>query len=447
MVLEHPVQLFAFMVYVVLLTVLFRQPAVTFLGSVFVLFLFTNLKKEYLIGTGVFTYAIAIFLHAFGLDLREQLFWFSVCLFIMPAILTIVHVLSGVEHHTDLQKSSSPFLSIDFWGSDAALQVFSLAVALQEAAPESEEIALPAQQTAPVVPTMEAPKGLTMAEASATSSAIPLFFPANQQQPAPLALPITPPQNLPKQPTTLDLTTQQNTTKPRFYEPKPRPPLSRRFVMTSMVIFLGANLLIFLSREAIVSFATSLFTGKPSSSAAMPSPESSPNPSLPSLSKDNLLSLQKDFENISFRPEDITPIFVVADTPQLQVSRTPQPDATSVGQLILPTSTPANVIPTTSAPALPVDQGKKLNVALENGSGISGEATKLESRMEANNFYVVSIDDGKSTVSTIVYYKSGQKAYADRAVRALESSYTVTTQETLPNSYFADLRILVGKPK
>lgn len=122
----------------------------------------------------------------------------------------------------------------------------------------------------------------------------------------------------------------------------------------------------------------------------------------------------------------------------INVTESPTPVATAT-----PTATP------TASPSAKVDVSK-FDVAIYNGSGIAGEASKVKTLLEDAGFSVTSTGNA----STYDYTKTIIKAKntVDEAVLktlkdALSKSYVVGDNQTLSTSSTTDIQVVVGSSK
>lgn len=115
--------------------------------------------------------------------------------------------------------------------------------------------------------------------------------------------------------------------------------------------------------------------------------------------------------------------------------------------------TPAPVVsetsPTPSVSASPVPL-TKYSVAIQNGSGIAGEAGKVKTLLEAAGFKVSGTANASTYdfTKTIVKVKvTVEKDYLDALVKALEKNYQVDKTQTLTTSSTDDVQVIVGSLK
>jgi outer membrane biosynthesis protein TonB len=92
----------------------------------------------------------------------------------------------------------------------------------------------------------------------------------------------------------------------------------------------------------------------------------------------------------------------------------------------------------------------KYTVAVQNGSGIAGEAGKVKTLLEGAGFKVGTTGNAPSYdfEETIIKTKSTvDKAYLDKLTETLKGSYKVGDNETLPESSKDDVIVIVGSSK
>lgn len=102
-----------------------------------------------------------------------------------------------------------------------------------------------------------------------------------------------------------------------------------------------------------------------------------------------------------------------------------------------------------ATPAAQVDL-EKYTVAVQNGSGIAGEAGKVKTLLEEAGFKVGSTGNAPSYdfEETVIKAKSTvDKAYLDKLTDTLKGSYKVGDNETLPESSKDDVIVIVGSSK
>ena len=123
------------------------------------------------------------------------------------------------------------------------------------------------------------------------------------------------------------------------------------------------------------------------------------------------------------------------------------------------TQTPENTTSQTETPAqttAPAEQTQTATPALDksaismqvlNGSGVTGEATKIKSVLEKDGFKVASVGNASSFTyqTTIVYYKTGKKDAADAAVSTLKNAGRTASAEEKTALTKYDLQVVVGK--
>lgn len=415
---DNLLSIFCLMLYATTLSFLFHNPTVTFFGSVWLIFIFLDYLSEYiLVSFGMVCYFLAISLHALGLDMREQLFLYATVFFFCTLIVKLTRSLVASKQISQVTDTLLSFPYVSFWTGDSAESLYMLGMLIAEL-PQETPIEEPSiQKTPPAQPTR-------INQYLSTASVVAKKF--NQlTNRAPKKSPHAPPQ-----PPLLDLSTTP-VNKPTFFEPPTHKPLSTNFMLASLFFFISINLVVFWQRERIVTQINRLFGQTPPTTST----PFSFTPIADNLSSLDVATLQKDFSTIDFRPENVTPFF----TPSMNLT-------------VFPTSTvnPIQTIPPLLGPTEPplaVEVNKTISVALLNGSGIADEGRFVEQLLERNNFYIEAIDLGTSTQDTIIYYKSGQSIYADRAAETLSSLYNVVKQQSLSNSYFTDLKILIGTRK
>lgn len=241
---------------------------------------------------------------------------------------------------------------------------------------------------------------------------------------------------------------------PQFFNPPPEEPLSRQFLLISLMLFLLVNGVVFWQRHTLVSALSLLFGGEVQQEVQRtrkePQQDKSVATELPSLEGS---SLEEDFATLDFREDSLTPIFGTGGEREEVFSGTEVP--TSIAQGV-PTvdeqevaspgaAATATEPPLPTEPPLSVESDKRLLVYLFNASGVESEGRTVESLLEQHNCYVGSIQDAGAVLSeTTVSYKSGQKAYAERVKAVLEDRYTVVLKQSLPNDYRADVQITIG---
>lgn len=145
---------------------------------------------------------------------------------------------------------------------------------------------------------------------------------------------------------------------------------------------------------------------------------------------------------------DLTPAptqpLVETPTP---ISETPSP--TEADETPTPTSkvtpTPAKGTPSpTSASGL---ERSNLKVAVQNGSGVAGAATKMSDALKKLGYDVVSSGnaDNFDYAETEISVKSTKKAYLDMLETDLEDDYTIGSATSTYTGTDADAVVIVGK--
>lgn len=117
----------------------------------------------------------------------------------------------------------------------------------------------------------------------------------------------------------------------------------------------------------------------------------------------------------------------------------------SAGQSETPTPSSATIEPTPTTSAL---KRSDLTIAVLNGSGKAGAATKMKELLEEKGYMVESTGNAKSFDydETEIYVKSGKKAYLDLLKEDLKDSYTIgSVSSNLDEDSSASARIIIGK--
>ena len=143
------------------------------------------------------------------------------------------------------------------------------------------------------------------------------------------------------------------------------------------------------------------------------------------------------------KPVAETPTPITQDTPtQPHEDGTPTTTPKPTGKV---TPTPANGTPTpTTTSGL---ERSNLDVAVLNGSGEAGAATKVSDALKKLGYNVVSFGnaDNFDYETTEIQVKSTKKSYLDRLKTDLSDSYTITSATADYTGTSADAVVIVGK--
>lgn len=138
-----------------------------------------------------------------------------------------------------------------------------------------------------------------------------------------------------------------------------------------------------------------------------------------------------------------TPTPIPTDTPTpTPEDGTPTPTPKPTGKV---TPTPAKGTPTpTTTSGL---ERSNLDVAVLNGSGEAGAATKVSDALKKLGYNVVSFGnaDNFDYETTEIQVKSTKKSYLDRLKTDLSDSYTITSATADYTGTSADAVVIVGK--
>lgn len=132
-------------------------------------------------------------------------------------------------------------------------------------------------------------------------------------------------------------------------------------------------------------------------------------------------------------------------TPEIFPTDTPFPTLTDE-----PTSAPTSTIQNPTQNPIDKTTGldkSTLNVAVENGSGQIGGASKGAEALRSFGYHVVSVGnaDNFDYELTIIKIKEAKKAFLPLLKKDLSTAYTVSSSEDLSASSSADALVIVGK--
>lgn len=123
---------------------------------------------------------------------------------------------------------------------------------------------------------------------------------------------------------------------------------------------------------------------------------------------------------------------------QKEEAGTPEPTISEPLPSPTPTATPAKI------------DLSKFTIAIQNGSGIGGEATKVQKILTSGGFKVVSIGNAKTYdyEKTVIQAKTDVDSnYLTQLTDLLGKTYVLGDNEKLPDSAKTDVVIIVGKTK
>lgn len=89
----------------------------------------------------------------------------------------------------------------------------------------------------------------------------------------------------------------------------------------------------------------------------------------------------------------------------------------------------------------------KYEIEIQNGSGISGEASRQQENLESEGFTVSSIGnaDNSDYTETIIQAKETvEAAFLDKLKSVLEESFVVGETEELPQDADSDVIVILG---
>lgn len=118
--------------------------------------------------------------------------------------------------------------------------------------------------------------------------------------------------------------------------------------------------------------------------------------------------------------------------------------------VITPEPTAESISPTASPTATSQTSLTKYSIAIQNGSGIAGEAGRTQTLVESAGFKVSGTGnaDSYTYTKTIVKVKSTvEKDFTDALIKALGKNYTVDKAGTLASTSKDDVQVVVGSLK
>lgn len=131
------------------------------------------------------------------------------------------------------------------------------------------------------------------------------------------------------------------------------------------------------------------------------------------------------------------------DTPTPQ---DPTPSGTAK-TTVTPTSVATTATPTKASGSTTTDNSD-ITVSIQNGSGVSGEASKVAGILRDLGYSIGSTGNADSFdyETTSIFVKPGQTALLNQLKKDLGSSYTIgSSSATLSTSNSADALVIVGK--
>lgn len=131
-------------------------------------------------------------------------------------------------------------------------------------------------------------------------------------------------------------------------------------------------------------------------------------------------------------------VFYQKNTTQKNDSSTPAPKVSSAP------------VATTSPTASPSAKISEFNIAIYNGSGISGEAGKVKTLLEDAGFTVVSTGNAATYdyTKTIIKAKADIEASVIKKLKdTLSENYVVGEDQTLSSTSTTDIQVVVGSSK
>lgn len=133
-------------------------------------------------------------------------------------------------------------------------------------------------------------------------------------------------------------------------------------------------------------------------------------------------------------------------TPTLTQTPTPTQGKTSPTPTVKATPTPSKGTPTPTGGASGLDRSN-LKVAVLNGSGVAGAATKASDALKKLGYDVVSSGnaDNYDYASTVIQVKSTKKSYLSQLKSDLSDTYTIGTATADYTGTDADAVVIVGK--
>lgn len=151
-------------------------------------------------------------------------------------------------------------------------------------------------------------------------------------------------------------------------------------------------------------------------------------------------------KNLTPTPTQVveTPTQTPTEAPTLTPAKgTPTPTPKPTSKV---TPTPAKVTPTPTGTASGLDRAN-LNVAVLNGSGEAGAATKASDALKKLGYTVVSSGnaDNFDYATTEIQVKSTKKSYLDMLKSDLSDIYTITAATADYTGTSADAVVIVGK--
>lgn len=114
-----------------------------------------------------------------------------------------------------------------------------------------------------------------------------------------------------------------------------------------------------------------------------------------------------------------------------------------------------NIVPLSPTPTIVPEPTKaidltKYEIEIQNGSGVSGEASRQEASLEAAGFIVSSVGnaDNSDYTDTVIKAKTGvEKAYLDKLKSVLGETFTLEGVETLPDDSLTSVVVILGVKK
>lgn len=142
--------------------------------------------------------------------------------------------------------------------------------------------------------------------------------------------------------------------------------------------------------------------------------------------------------------ENITPTpteFIEEPTPTEEITSTPEEEDTTPAPTSKTTPTP-----TKGSSSSSIDRSE-LSVAVQNGGGVAGAASKAKGILEDLGYTVPSTGnaDNFDYETTTIRVKAAKKQYLDQLKKDLSGSYTIGTASADLTSGSADAIVIVGK--
>lgn len=136
----------------------------------------------------------------------------------------------------------------------------------------------------------------------------------------------------------------------------------------------------------------------------------------------------------------------VSESPTPTDTLTPTPGKGAPTPTVKATPTPGKVTPTPTGSTSSLDRSN-LKVAVLNGSGVAGAATKASDALKKLGYDVVSSGnaDNYDYASTVIQVKSTKKAYLSQLKSDLSDSYTIGAATADYTGTDADAVVIVGK--